>query len=75
MHDFKFYASATIGMKGQIVIPIDARNELNLSEGEKVMIFKAPHHNGLLVLKADEIAEIVTGMSTRVEEITKSVNN
>jgi len=34
-----FYGVATVGTKGQIVIPAEAREEMNLHPGEKVIIF------------------------------------
>jgi AbrB family looped-hinge helix DNA binding protein len=34
-----FYGVATIGSKGQIVIPAEARDEMGLQPGEKVIIF------------------------------------
>jgi AbrB family looped-hinge helix DNA binding protein len=53
MNHFKFYSAATIGSKGQIVIPMEARDELNMKEGDKVVIVKAPHHDGVLIYKAE----------------------
>jgi AbrB family looped-hinge helix DNA binding protein len=53
MHNFKFCGSAKIGSKGQVVIPADAREEFRLNEGDKVVIMKAPMHEGLMVLKAE----------------------
>ena len=53
MDHFKFYGSATIGTKGQVVIPAEAREELAMRDGDKVIITKAPHHNGILIIKAD----------------------
>lgn len=73
-HDFKFYASATVGTKGQIVIPVEARGDLDLGEGDKVIILRAPHHEGLLVLKADKVAEIVNSMSSHMQAISQSID-
>lgn len=53
MEHFKFYGSATVGTRGQIVIPAEARDEYQIKEGDKVVIMKAPMHKGLMVLKAD----------------------
>lgn len=50
---FKFYGSATIGVKGQIVIPAEAREELKMKEGDKLVIMKAPMHDGVMILKAE----------------------
>ncbi|HSW74704.1 MAG TPA: AbrB/MazE/SpoVT family DNA-binding domain-containing protein [Candidatus Saccharimonadales bacterium] len=74
MHgDFKFYASATVGVKGQIVLPQEAREELDIKEGDKVVILRAPHEGGLLVLKADKIAEMVNTMSSHLHSVSNSL--
>ncbi len=33
-----FYGSATVGTKGQIVIPLEAREALNIGTGDKVIV-------------------------------------
>ena len=38
MHGKKLYGTATVGTKGQIVIPADAREELNIQPGDKLYI-------------------------------------
>jgi len=39
MHDkTTFYGTATVGTKGQIVIPAEAREELKIKEGDKVTV-------------------------------------
>jgi len=71
----KFYGATTIGERGQIVIPADARKDLNLSHSTKVMVFGAPMGEGLLIVKADSIAEMLTHanqMLSGVEEVLKS---
>jgi AbrB family looped-hinge helix DNA binding protein len=34
-----FYGTATLGEKGQVVIPAEARKALNLKKGEKLLVF------------------------------------
>ena len=48
----KFYGTATVGTKGQIVIPAEARKELEIKENDKVVLIRA-HRHGFLVLKAE----------------------
>jgi AbrB family looped-hinge helix DNA binding protein len=38
-----FYGVTTVGTKGQIVIPAEARDEMNLQPGEKVIIIGKRH--------------------------------
>ena len=54
----KLYGSATIGERGQLVIPAEARKGLGIEVGSKVMVFG--HGKGLLILKAETITELLT---------------
>lgn len=85
--DHKFYGSVTVGERGQIVIPAEARAELGMHAGEKLLVMKHPAHRGLTIFKIeavrqflDEFAAVVTRMedadhnatAPEVEELTKS---
>jgi AbrB family looped-hinge helix DNA binding protein len=50
-----FYGVATVGTKGQIVIPADARAELALKEGDKMVVLKGPREGSLIIFKVDSI--------------------
>jgi AbrB family looped-hinge helix DNA binding protein len=39
LKDKKFYGSTVIGEKGQVVIPKEAREDLKLKKGEKLLVF------------------------------------
>ncbi len=67
MDNFKFYGSATIGTRGQVVIPADARDELNFKEGGKVVIMKSPMHEGLMMLKAEVFENHLNQMQHGIE--------
>ena len=57
----KFYGATTIGERGQVVIPAEARKNLDLSHSTKVMVFSVgPIGDGLLLLKADTVSEMLT---------------
>lgn len=38
----KFYGSTTVGSRGQIVIPCDLREELDIESGAKLLFFHFP---------------------------------
>lgn len=38
-HDHSFFGTTTVGEKGQIVIPSEAREALRLTKGEKLLVF------------------------------------
>lgn len=55
-----YYGTTTVGERGQIVIPVQARKELGLGIGEKVMVFGRPHKTGLMLIKADDVTRMVS---------------
>lgn len=48
-----FYGSVTVGERGQIVIPAEARTEMGIQQGDKLLIMKHPAHHGLMVFKIE----------------------
>ncbi|MEO8105205.1 MAG: AbrB/MazE/SpoVT family DNA-binding domain-containing protein [Candidatus Saccharibacteria bacterium] len=71
----KFYGSATVGTKGQIVIPVEARADLNIKEGDKVIVVRAPHGGGLMVLKADMLEEIIAQTQAKLGSFAQTAKN
>lgn len=70
-----FFGSATIGEKGQIVIPVEARNKLGLKIGEKMLVLSAPGGNGLLVVKPDVLQSMMTEMNKKFKDLNAKINN
>lgn len=62
-----FYGSATIGERGQIVIPAEARKDCAMHPGEKLLVFRHPLHPNMLVLAS------VTDMLQLHEQISHSM--
>jgi AbrB family looped-hinge helix DNA binding protein len=48
-----FLGSATVGTKGQIVIPADARAAMQIREGDKVVVLRGPREGSILVFRVD----------------------
>lgn len=66
-----FYGSCTIGERGQLVIPAEARVELGISPGDKVIVMRHPIHQGLMILKIEALREFLDDFSnslSRLEE-------
>lgn len=53
----KCYGSTTVSERGQVVIPAEARREMGLEPGTKLLIFGGGHEGGPLTLMT---AEMVT---------------
>lgn len=63
----KLYGTATVGSKGQVVIPADARDELNIQPGDRLYVLGSMHGNGIVLLKEDSLEHIVEQMSAQIE--------
>ena len=60
-----FYGAVTVGERGQIVIPVDARKMFGIEPGQKLLVFRHPHHPGLVLARLDD----VQGLLTQVQEM------
>lgn len=69
----KFYGTATVGTKGQIVIPAEAREELEIKENDKLVVIRAPHGHGFVVLKADAFEKFLNKMRDDFGSMAESV--
>ena len=73
--EFKCFGSATVGLKGQVVIPANARKELGINNGDTLLAFKAPHNQGLMLIKADAVEQVLSVMSERLAHFEKLVKD
>lgn len=51
----RFFGAATVGERGQIVIPADARKKLGIHPGDKLLVLCDPHDVGLHLVKLDSL--------------------
>jgi len=67
--DEAFFGSATIGERGQVVIPAEARQELEIEPGDKVLFMRHPIHKGLMVFKIDAVRDFLDEFTASVQRI------
>ena len=63
-----FYGATTVGERGQVVIPAEARRELNLTHTTKLLVFGSPDKGGLILTKAEYVSEF---LARAVDVLTK----
>lgn len=61
-----FYGSVTLGERGQVVIPAEARKVFNMQPGDKLLVFGHPSGWGILVSKVDDLQQVLAGMQERL---------
>lgn len=67
MHNKKLYGTATVGSKGQIVIPAEAREELGIKTGDRLYVVSAMHGAGVVFLKEEMLEDMVAQLTAQVE--------
>ena len=67
----KFYGATTIGERGQLVIPAEARKDFQMTPASKVLVFGNPQGGGLLILKAENITKLLA----KATEMLRGIEN
>jgi len=53
------YGVITVSNKGQVVIPVDLRKELDIKQGDKLIVLKRRDNAGFTLLKLDKMDELM----------------
>jgi len=72
-HKPAFYGTATIGTKGQIVIPAEARENLGLNPGDKVVVIGIKEHGMLGVCPVSSVEKMLAQTTEQLEYIRSVV--
>jgi AbrB family looped-hinge helix DNA binding protein len=66
-HGKKLYGTATVGTKGQIVIPADAREELAIEPGDRLYVLGSPKNQVIGLVKEEQLREFIDNITNNVE--------
>lgn len=67
MHDKKLFGTATVGTKGQVVIPAAAREALHINEGDKLYCVGSEKAGWVGFIKAEQLESMLNKMVDNVE--------
>ena len=67
------FGTAVLGPRGQLVIPVEARKELGIDTGSKLLVFGHLGARGLILIKAEAAEELLNFMSSRLDEVARLV--
>ena len=69
----KFYASVTVGERGQIAIPAEARRDLGIIPGTKLVVLSGPEKRMLMILKVETVMEILAHTTTLLSQFKQGL--
>jgi bifunctional DNA-binding transcriptional regulator/antitoxin component of YhaV-PrlF toxin-antitoxin module len=67
------FGTAVLGSRGQLVVPVEARKELDIDTGSKLLVFGHFGGRGLIFIKAEAAEELLNIMSSRLDEVARLV--
>lgn len=67
----KCYGTTIVGPRGQVVIPIEARRELDMEAGTKLLTFRHPGGKGLVLVKVEAVEDLLNIMTQRIDTISR----
>lgn len=68
----QFYGTATLGEKGQVVIPAEARESMGLKKGEKLLVF-GMGCDMLVLTKLSKVEQFASHLSGRLDAIREII--
>ena len=68
----RIYGAATVGERGQIVLPAEARRELGISPGDKIMVFGNKLNDSVVLIKADIFESFADFFMTKLNKLGSS---
>ena len=70
----KFYGATTVGERGQVVIPAEARRDFGITPSTKLLVFGSEGHGGLMLTKSETFSDFIataTETLARFEDVLK----
>jgi AbrB family looped-hinge helix DNA binding protein len=68
MHDKQLYGTATVGTKGQVVIPADARDALNIQPGDRLYVVGSQEKKWIGFIKEEQLRDMLDHLTNNIEQ-------
>lgn len=68
MHDKQLYGTATVGTKGQVVIPSDARDALGIQTGDRLYVVGSQEKKWVGFIKEEQLRDMLDHLTNNIEQ-------
>ena len=69
MHGKKLYGTSTVGSKGQLVIPVSAREEMGVNIGDRMYVVGGPHQGMIILMQESKLEDFIEHMNLHIESL------
>ncbi|MGC9319454.1 MAG: AbrB/MazE/SpoVT family DNA-binding domain-containing protein [Armatimonadota bacterium] len=66
-----FMGAVTVGERGQVVIPAEARKRMGLEPGDKLLAFLHPGEQGIFLARVDML-DVLSGMLSKLQTLAEA---
>lgn len=70
----KVYGAATVGERGQLVIPSDLRKDLNIKAGDRLMIFAKIDRKMINIMSEKDFSDFLQKASKIISKLERKVS-
>lgn len=74
MHDKQLFGTATVGTKGQVVIPADAREALGIQPGDRLYVVGSTKKKWVGFIKEEQLREMLDHLTGHIEQYKDILN-
>lgn len=67
MHHVELLGTVTVGPKGQVVIPADARERMGVAPGDKLVALYVQHKNTVCLATQQELQTMIDRMGEHID--------
>lgn len=75
MHDKKLFGTATVGTKGQVVIPADARDAFDIKSGDRLYVVGSAKAGWIGLLKEEQLRAMVEHLTDNIDQYRSAIDN
>ena len=75
MHDKKLFGTATVGTKGQVVIPADARELFDIKPGDRLYVVGSEKAQWVGFMKEDQLRALVEHLTDNIEQYRSVIDD
>jgi AbrB family looped-hinge helix DNA binding protein len=69
--DSRLYGTVKVGDRGQVVIPAEARKELDIKPGDLLFVMAGRNRRGIAMVKADAMRDLAEKIMQGIEDAEK----
>ena len=73
MKPLKFYGSTTVGERGQIVLPVTLRRDLDIKKGDTLIVIGNPHIKNITLFNEDTMDKYLDFMSDNITQLKSKI--